>query len=57
MNSKLLATFLYVTNLDFDCIYNLVDYTTDEIIGGSGWSALDNEKIIKEDPYNFAINS
>lgn len=31
-----------------------VDCTTGEIIGGNGWSDFENEKIIKEDPYNFA---
>ena len=31
-----------------------VDCTTGEIIGGNRWSDFDNEKIIKEDPYNFA---
>lgn len=31
-----------------------VDCTTGEIIGGSYWSVFENEKIIEEDPYNFA---
>lgn len=31
-----------------------VDCTTGEIIGGHWWSDLDNEKIMREDPYNFA---
>lgn len=31
-----------------------VDCTTGEIIGGHWWSDLDSEKVIREDPYNFA---
>lgn len=31
-----------------------VDCTTGEIIGGNNWNVFDNEKIIEEDPYNFA---
>ncbi|MCI8384663.1 MAG: hypothetical protein HFJ33_07435 [Clostridia bacterium] len=32
-----------------------VDCTTGEIIGGSRWNVFENEKIMKEDPYNFAL--
>lgn len=31
-----------------------VDCTTGEIIGGHWWSDFENEKVMREDPYNFA---